>query len=158
MSSGLLNLIVDTKPADGTLREIQRAIPSVEAKALRLVGRLTAKEMNRSLKGTVNARTHSILAHRYEYRMAQTFKYGKVKNHGLAVSPRKLDDTRENDLIIPVIHSLNYGYDMGDARGPHIIGRGFIQSGDDYVASDKYTAEVQKLVDKELDKINRKYQ
>lgn len=156
MSRGFIEAVVEASAAREALEKIQRAIPSVEAKALRLVGRLTAKEMNRSLKGTVNARTHSILAHRYEYRMTQTFKYGKVKNHGLTVAPGKSGEA--GNLIIPVIHALNYGYDMGDARGPHIIGRGFIQSGDDYVASDKYTAEVQKLVDKELDKINRKYQ
>lgn len=156
MSRGLIEAVVEASAARETLEKIQRAIPSVEAKALRLVGRLTAKEMNKSLRGAVNARAHSILAHRYPYNLSQTFKSGKLRNHRLTVSPRKLDDTRENDLIIPVIHSLNYGYDMGSGRGPHIIGRGFIQSGDAYVASDRYSQDVQKLVDKEIDKLERK--
>lgn len=156
MSRGIIEVVVDASDTQETLKKIQRAIPSVEAKALRLVGRLTAKEMNKSLRGAVNARAHSILAHRYPYNLSQTFKSGKLRNHRLTVSPRKLDDTRSNDLIIPVIHSLNYGYDMGSGRGPHIIGRGFIQSGDAYVASDRYSQDVQKLVDKEIDKLERK--
>lgn len=156
MSRELIEVVVEASDTQEMLKKIQRAIPSVEAKALRLVGRLTAKEMNKSLRGAVNARPHSVLAHRYPYNLSQTFKSGKLRNHRLTVSPRKLDDTRENDLIIPVIHALNYGYDMGDARGPHIIGRGFIQSGDAYVASDRYSQDVQKLVDKEIDKLERK--
>ena len=156
MSRELIEVVVEASDTQETLKKIQRAIPSVEAKALRLVGRLTAKEMNKSLRGAVNARPHSVLAHRYPYNLSQTFKSGKLRHHRLTVSPRKLDDTRENDLIIPVIHALNYGYDMGSGRGPHIIGRGFIQSGDAYVASDRYSQDVQKLVDKEIDKLERK--
>lgn len=155
MSSGFLNAVVDASDTQETLKKIQRAIPSVEAKALRLVGRLTAKEMNKSLRGAVNARAHSILAHRYAYRMTQTFKSGKLRNHTLTVSPHTSGE-EAGSLIIPVIHALNYGYDMGSGRGPHIIGRGFIQSGDVYVASDRYSQDVQKLVDKEIDKLERK--
>lgn len=156
MSRGIIEAVVDAADAKETLGKIQRTIPSVEAKALRLVGRLTANEMNRNLRSSVHASPHSMLAHRYPYKLSQTFKAGKLSNHRLTVSPRKLDETRENDLIIPVIHALNYGYDMGSGRGPHIIGRGFIQSGDAYVASDRYSQDVQKLVDKEIDKLERK--
>ena len=156
--SELIGITVDVSSAQEYLRETSLQIPQIEKKVLRLVGKEIAKETNKVMKGVVHVKTNAMLAHRYPYRMTQTYKYGKVKNHGLTVYPRKVDNARENDLIIPVMATLTYGFDAGNARGPHVIGRGFVQQGESYAQAGRYMPEVQKLVDKELEKYNAKFQ
>lgn len=150
-----MNLSVDVSDAQEMLRETYLSIPSIEGKVMRLVGKLTGRETIKAVKATVNTSSHSLLAHRYTYNTNKMFTYGKVKNHSLAVYPKPLTG---GTLIIPVVTTLNYGYDAGSARGPHVVGRGFVQAGEVYAKSKRYMPIVQQLVDAEIEKFNRKFQ
>lgn len=150
-----MNVSVDVSDAQEMLRETYLSIPSIESKVMRLVGKLTAQETTKAVKATVSTSSHSILAHRYTYNMNRMYTYGKVKNHSLTVYPKPVTG---GTLIIPVSTTLSYGYDAGSKRGPHVVGRGFVQAGEVYAKSKRYMPEVQKLVDRELEKYNRKFQ
>jgi len=153
-----LNIQVDVSGAEEYLRDTSLTIPQIEKKVLRLVGKLAARQTNTALKSSVHAKSNSVLAHRYPYKMTQTYKYGKVKNHSLSIFPNKVEGGSRNDLIIPVSMTLNYGYDAGNRRGPHVVGRGFVQAGENYLQGGRYMPEVQNLVDKEIEKYNAKFQ
>lgn len=150
-----LNIQVDVSSAEEYLRDTSLTIPQIEKKVLRLVGKLAAKETNQAVKATLNTSSKAILGHRYTYNMNKMYTYGKAKDHSLTVYPKAVSG---GTLIIPVSTTLNYGFDAGNKRGPHVTGRGFVQAGETYLKGGRYMPEVQKLVDKELEKYNAKFQ
>ena len=153
--SELIGISVDVSSAQEYLRETALKIPQIEKKVLRLVGKEAAKETNKAVKSTLDTSTKAIIGHRYTYNMNKMYTYGKAKDHSLTVYPKAVAG---GTLIIPVSTTLNYGYDAGAKRGPHVTGRGFVQMGESYVKTGRYMPEVQKLVDKELEKYNRKFE
>ena len=111
------------------------------SKNLKAVGksvlRIAAKETSKRVTGE--------LAKAYVY---------KVKRDGSEanVFPKAL--TGKDKTIFPKAMTLSYGHDGPTKRAAswHIAPRGFVQSGQQYAESGAYMTEVQKMVDKELEK------
>ena len=172
MSDSLINIEADISNAQDMLKETFLKVPTIESKVLRLVGRLTAKEINKAVKGGVHSGTSVLIAHRYPYNMNQMYVYGKPKNHEVSVYPHRVQPGRGNDLIIPVSMALNYGATI-EAKEKQTLsifaktwarpvsitikGRGFVQAGETYAKSSRYSKDVQKLIDRELEKYDAKF-
>jgi hypothetical protein len=166
MSESFLNISADLEEVQEALAGTSRSIPSIQKSVLRLIGRNTAGEVNKALRGSVKAKANSILAGKYEHNLRSAFK-STVKKNGQTVSvyPRPIQGG--GSLILPVITTLNYGAVI-NAKGSYLIfktkdgwrkvksvritGRHFIEKGDAYVNSDKYKSDVEALINKELNK------
>ena len=85
--------------------------------------------------------------------MVKGYTY-KLKKDGTEanVFPRAL--TSKDRTIFPKAMTLSYGHEGPTKRAKNwrIVPRGFVQRGQQYAESGSYMDEVQKLIDKELDK------
>lgn len=123
------------------------------SKNLKAVGksvlRIAAKETSKRVKAAINTSD----LHRRTGELAKAYVY-KVKKDGSEanVFPKAL--TRRDETIFPKAMTLSYGHDGPTKRAAswHIAPRGFVQSGQQYAESGAYMTEVQKMVDKELEK------
>lgn len=144
-----------------------KSITSIQKGILSIIGRGTRSEIK---KITKSIKGNGLIAGRYPYSISSAFTY-KVKADGSKVSvfPKKIEKNRPNDLTIPVISTLNYGKNISVRNGRkylvfqtadgwkkcksvRIPGHHFIEAGKQYAGSAKYMNEVEKYVQKELDK------
>lgn len=143
--SQILATEVDVSAVQEALSETTKSLKSIQRSTLRVVARATAKTVRAAIVSSdLHVRTG-------ELRKAYTYK---LKRDGTEanVYPRAL--TSGDRTIFPKAMTLSYGHQgpTKRARNWRIVPRGFVQRGQQYAENGDYLDEVQKLIDKELEK------
>lgn len=143
--SQILATEVDVSAVQDALSETSKSLKSIQRSTLRIVARATAKTVRAAIiTSDLHVRTG-------ELRKAYTYK---LKRDGTEanVYPRAL--TSGDRTIFPKAMTLSYGHNGPTKRFRNwrIAPRGFVQRGQQYAENGDYMDEVQKLIDKELDK------
>ena len=136
---------VDVSAVQEALSETTKSLKSIQRSTLRVVARATAKTVRAAIiSSDLHVRTG-------ELRKAYTYKL-KRDGSEANVYPRAL--TNGDRTIFPKAMTLSYGHQgpTKRARNWRIVPRGFVQRGQQYAENGDYMDEVQKLIDKELDK------
>jgi hypothetical protein len=143
--SQILATEVDVSAVQDALSETSKSLKSIQRSTLRVVARATAKTVRAAIiSSDLHVRTG-------ELRKAYTYK---LKRDGTEanVYPRAL--TSGDRTIFPKAMTLSYGHNGPTKRFRNwrIAPRGFVQRGQQYAENGDYMDEVQKLIDKELEK------
>ena len=143
--SQILATEVDVSAVQDALSETSKSLKSIQRSTLRVVARATAKTVRAAIiSSDLHVRTG-------ELRKAYTYK---LKRDGTEanVYPRAL--TNGDRTIFPKAMTLSYGHNGPTKRFRNwrIAPRGFVQRGQQYAENGDYMDEVQKLIDKELEK------
>ena len=143
--SQILATEVDVSAVQDALSETSKSLKSIQRSTLRVVARATAKTVRAAIiTSDLHVRTG-------ELRKAYTYK---LKRDGTEanVYPRAL--TSGDRTIFPKAMTLSYGHNGPTKRFRNwrITPRGFVQRGQQYAENGDYMDEVQKLIDKELEK------
>jgi hypothetical protein len=143
--SQILATEVDVSAVQDALSETSKSLKSIQRSTLRVVARATAKTVRAAIiSSDLHVRTG-------ELRKAYTYK---LKRDGTEanVYPRAL--TSGDRTIFPKAMTLSYGHEGPTKRAKNwrIVPRGFVQRGQQYAENGDYMDEVQKLIDKELEK------
>jgi hypothetical protein len=143
--SQILATEVDVSAVQDALSETSKSLKSIQRSTLRVVARATAKTVRAAIiTSDLHVRTG-------ELRKAYTYK---LKRDGTEanVYPRAL--TSGDRTIFPKAMTLSYGHNGPTKRFRNwrIAPRGFVQRGQQYAENGDYMDEVQKLIDKELEK------
>lgn len=146
MASGqLIQTQVDIEEVEKALAGTSKSLKAIRKSVLRIAAKETAKRVKAAISASDLHRCTGELAKAYVY---------KVKRDGSEanVFPKAL--TGKDKTIFPKAMTLSYGHDGPTKRAAfwHIAPRGFVQSGQQYAESGAYMTEVQKMVDKELEK------
>lgn len=143
--SQILATEIDVSAVQDALSETSKSLKSIQRSTLRVVARATAKTVRAAIiTSDLHVRTG-------ELRKAYTYK---LKRDGTEanVYPRAL--TSGDRTIFPKAMTLSYGHNGPTKRFRNwrIAPRGFVQRGQQYAENGDYMDEVQKLIDKELEK------
>jgi hypothetical protein len=143
--SQILATEVDVSAVQDALSETSKSLKSIQRSTLRVVARATAKTVRAAIiTSDLHVRTG-------ELRKAYTYK---LKRDGTEANiyPRAL--TSGDRTIFPKAMTLSYGHNGPTKRFRNwrIAPRGFVQRGQQYAENGDYMDEVQKLIDKELEK------
>lgn len=136
---------VDVSAVQEALSETSKSLKSIQRSTLRVVASATAKTVRAAIiSSDLHVRTG-------ELRKAYTYKL-KRDGSEANVYPRAL--TNGDRTIFPKAMTLSYGHQgpTKRARNWRIVPRGFVQRGQQYAENGDYMDEVQKLIDKELEK------
>ena len=136
---------VDVSAVQEALSETSKSLKSIQRSTLRVVASATAKTVRAAIiSSDLHVRTG-------ELRKAYTYKL-KRDGSEANVYPRAL--TSGDRTIFPKAMTLSYGHQGPTKRFRNwrIAPRGFVQRGQQYAENGDYMDEVQKLIDKELDK------
>lgn len=136
---------VDVSAVQDALSETSKSLKAIQRDTLRVVARATAKTVRAAIiSSDLHVRTG-------ELRKAYTYKL-KRDGSEANVYPRAL--TSGDRTIFPKAMTLSYGHQGPTKRFRNwrIAPRGFVQRGQQYAENGDYMDEVQKLIDKELDK------
>ena len=136
---------VDVSAVQDALSQTSKSLKAIQRDTLRVVARATAKTVRAAIiSSDLHVRTG-------ELRKAYTYK---LKRDGTEanVYPRAL--TSGDRTIFPKAMTLSYGHQGPTKRFRNwrIVPRGFVQRGQQYAENGDYMDEVQKLIDKELEK------
>ena len=143
--SQILATEVDVLAVQNALSETSKSLKSIQRSTLRVVARATAKTVRAAIiSSDLHVRTG-------ELRKAYTYKL-KRDGSEANVYPRAL--TNGDRTIFPKAMTLSYGHQGPTKRFRdwRIVPRGFVQRGQQYAENGDYMPEVQKLIDKELEK------
>ena len=143
--SQILVTEVDVSAVQDALSETSKSLKSIQRSTLRVVARATAKTVRAAIiSSDLHVRTG-------ELRKAYTYKL-KRDGSEANVYPRAL--TNGDRTIFPKAMTLSYGHEGPTKRFRNwrIVPRGFVQRGQQYAENGDYMPEVQKLIDKELEK------
>ena len=143
--SQILATEVDVSAVQDALSETSKSLKSIQRSTLRVVARATAKTVRAAIiSSDLHVRTG-------ELRKAYTYKL-KRDGSEANVYPRAL--TNGDRTIFPKAMTLSYGHNGPTKRFRNwrIAPRGFVQRGQQYAENGDYMDEVQKLIDKELEK------
>ena len=136
---------VDVSAVQDALSQTSKSLKAIQRDTLRVVARATAKTVRAAIiSSDLHVRTG-------ELRKAYTYKL-KRDGSEANVYPRAL--TNGDRTIFPKAMTLSYGHQgpTKRARNWRIVPRGFVQRGQQYAENGDYMDEVQKLIDKELEK------
>ncbi len=136
---------VDVSAVQEALSETSKSLKSIQRSTLRVVASATAKTVRAAIiSSDLHVRTG-------ELRKAYTYKL-KRDGSEANVYPRAL--TNGDRTIFPKAMTLSYGHQGPTKRFRNwrIAPRGFVQRGQQYAENGDYMDEVQKLIDKELEK------
>ena len=143
--SQILATEVDVSAVQDALSETSKSLKSIQRSTLRIVARATAKTVRAAIiSSDLHVRTG-------ELRKAYTYKL-KRDGSEANVYPRAL--TNGDRTIFPKAMTLSYGHQGPTKRFRNwrIAPLGFVQRGQQFAENGGYMDEVQKLIDKELDK------
>ncbi len=141
----LIRTQVDIEDVEKALAGTSKSLKSIRKSVLRIAAKETAKRVKAAINTSDLQRRTGELLKAYVY---------KVKKDGSAASvfPKALSGN--GNTIFPKAMTLSYGHDGPTKRASHwhIAPRGFVQAGQQYAESGAYMEEVQKMVNKELEK------
>lgn len=131
-----LSVQADVSRAQAALSGTSKSLVTISRKTMGIIGKGVANKIRGEIKALTNKRTGELLkAYRY-----------KVKRDGSEVNvfPKALNGEKS---IFPKVMALSYGTKDGRLKA-----LGFVQAGDRYAESGDYAAELDKMIQKELDK------
>lgn len=135
-TGSFLSVEADVSRAQTALAGTSKSLVSISRQAMSIIGKGVRKETIKAIRITTNKRTGELLkAYRY-----------KVKKDGSEVNvfPKALNG---EGTIFPKVMALNYGTSNGRLKA-----LGFVQAGEKYAESNAYESEIDKMIQKELDK------
>lgn len=135
-SGQILSVEVDVSKAKQALSGTSKSLVSISRQSLGIIARGTVTVLKKEIRATTDKITGELLK-AYRYKVS---KDGSQAN----VFPKALNGER---TIFPKVMALSYGRKK-DALKP----RGFVQKGEEYVEKGRYEDELQKMIDRELDK------
>lgn len=140
-----LSIQTDISQVQDALAGTSKSLKSIQKSVLRIAAKGTANAVKAAIRTSdLNKRTG-------ELQKAYTYK---VKKDGSEanVFPKAINSG--DRTIFPKAMTLSYGHSGPTKRAKawFIAPRNFVQAGDQYAESGKYMDEVQKYIDKELDK------
>lgn len=140
-----LSIQTDISEVQDALAGTSKSLKSIQKSVLRIAAKGTANAVKAAIRTSdLNRRTG-------ELQKAYTYK---VKKDGSEanVFPKALNSG--DRTIFPKAMTLSYGHSGPTKRAKawFIAPRNFVQAGDQYAESGKYMDEIQKYIDKELDK------
>lgn len=132
----LLTVEADVSRAQAALSGTSKRLVSISRQTLGIIARGTVKTIKAEVRALTTKRTGELLkAYRYKVK-----KDGSVAN----VFPKALSG---KDTIFPKAMALSYGTNDGKLKA-----LGFVQSGEKYAESGAYQSEIEKMIQKELNK------
>lgn len=145
MANQIISASVDIKEVQEALAGTSKSFPAIQKSVLRIAAKGTAKRIKAAINTSDLQKRTGELLKAYVYKVK---KDGSEAN----VFPKALK--AKDRTIFPKAMTLSYGHDgpTKRAKGWHIAPRGFVQAGQQYAESGAYMGDVQKMVDKELEK------
>lgn len=136
---------VDVSAVQDALSQTSKSLKAIQRDTLLVVAKATAKTVRAAI---ISSDLHVKTG---ELRKAYTYKL-KRDGSEANVYPRAL--TNGDRTIFPKAMTLSYGHQGPTKRAKNwrIVPRGFVQRGQQYAENGGYMDEVQKLIDKELEK------
>ena len=139
-----LSIEADVSAVQEALAGTSKSLKAIERQTLRIAAKATAKRI-RALIGSSGLKSRT-----GELKKAYAYKVKKSGTEAV-VFPKALNGGK---TIFPKAMTLSYGHEGKTARASNwkIAPCGFVQGGQAYAESGEYMGEVQKMVDKELQK------
>lgn len=141
----LLNIQTDISEVQDALSGTSKSLKSIQKATLRIAAKGTANAVKAAI------RTSDLQRRTGELQKAYTYK---VKKNGdeANVFPKAL--TGKDRTIFPKAMTLSYGHQGPTKRAKSwfIAPRNFVQAGEQYAEKGQYMDDVQKYIDKELEK------
>lgn len=141
----LLNIQTDISEVQDALSGTSKSLKSIQKATLRIAAKGTANAVKAAI------RTSDLQRRTGELQKAYTYK---VKKNGdeANVFPKAL--TGKDRTIFPKAMTLSYGHQGPTKRAKSwfIAARNFVQAGEQYAEKGQYMDDVQKYIDKELEK------
>lgn len=141
----LLNIQTDISEVQNALAGTSKSLEAIQKGVLRIAASGTAKAVKTAIRSSDLKKRTGELLKAYVYKVK---KSGEEAN----VFPKAL--TGKNKTIFPKAMTLSYGHSGATkkAKAWFIAPRNFVQSGERYAESGAYMDDVQKYIDKELEK------
>ena len=145
MANQIINASVDIEEVQQALAGTSKSLNSIQKSVLRIAAKGTAKRIKAAINTSDLQKRTGELLKAYVYKVK---KDGSQAN----VFPKAL--TGKDRTILPKAMTLSYGHDGPTKRAKswYIAPRGFVQAGQQYAESGSYMDDVQKMIDKELEK------
>lgn len=145
MANQIINASVDIEEVQQALAGTSKSLNSIQKSVLRIAAKGTAKRIKAAINTSDLQKRTGELLKAYVYKVK---KDGSQAN----VFPKAL--TGKDRTIFPKAMTLSYGHDGPTKRAKnwYIAPRGFVQAGQQYAESGAYMDDVQKMIDKELEK------
>lgn len=140
-----LTIQSDIEQVQNALAGTSKSLKSIQKGVLRIAAKGTANTIKAAIRNSDLQRRTGELQKAYTYKVK---KSGDEAN----VFPKAL--TTKSRTIFPKAMTLSYGHQGPTKRAKawFIAPRNFVQAGDAYANSGAYMDDVQKYIDKELDK------
>lgn len=160
MGTGQIKLIdvkVEIEEAQKALAGTSKSLKSIQKSILRIAAQKTLKAVKTSLQSSdldLNSGTGE-LKKAYTYRVKKDGSEANVYPKALNAKSSKGGAINwQKDAIFPKAMTLSYGHSGATKRAKawFISPRNFVQAGEQYAESGKYMDEVQKYIDRELEK------
>lgn len=137
---------------DAEIEEVQRALAetsksftSIQKQALGIIARQGVKTVRTNIRKTIKNRSRSTgeLQKAYSFRVKKDGSEANIYPKGIAGSK-----------VFPKAYVQNYGYSGSTARAKewNIMPKGFIESTENFLDSNNFKPELDKMVNKVLDK------
>ncbi|MCR4627397.1 MAG: hypothetical protein K5640_07080 [Treponema sp.] len=146
MATGqIINAQLEIEEVQQALSGTSKSLKSIQKSVLRVAAKSTA---NRVKAAIISSDLHKRTG---ELQKAYVYKVKKDGNEA-NVFPKALTGT--DRTIFPKAMTLSYGHDGPTKRAKNwrIAPRGFVQAGEQFAEAGGYMNDVQKLIDKELQK------
>ena len=145
MANQIISAQVDIEEVQQALSGTSKSLKSIQKSVLRIAAKGTAKQIKAAINTIDLQKRTGELSKAYVYKVK---KDGSEAN----VYPKAL--TAKDRTIFPKAMTLSYGHEGPTKRAKswHIAPRGFVQAGQQYAESGSYMNDVQKMIDKELEK------
>lgn len=157
-----ISIRADIEDVQERLSETSKSLKSIRRQTVGIAARTTVRQIKTVIRATTKRHTGELL---------KTYGY-KVKKDGTTAGIFPKTVSSNNHLILAKIATLSYGNDISASRRKwlqvngagyfarpktvHIDPRGFVQSGETFAGKGAYMAEVEKMIQKELDKLWKK--
>lgn len=132
-----ISVEADVSEVQDALAGTSKSLVSIRRQMLGIIARGVSKETSKAIRATTEKRTGE-LRKAYRYKVRRDGSEANVFPKGLKGSDRS---------IFPKVMALNYGTVDGRLKP-----LGFIEQGEKYAESDKYSADVDKMIQRELKK------
>ena len=140
-----LNIQTDISEVQNALAGTSKSLKSIQKATLRIAAKGTANTIKAAIRSSDLQKRTGELQKAYTYKVK---KSGDEAN----VFPKAL--AGKDLTIFPKAMTLSYGHQGATKRAKawFIAPRNFVQTGEQYAESGKYMDDVQKYIDKELEK------
>lgn len=136
-----INVECQIQEVQKALEGTNKSLKTISKKTLSVIGKGALKALKGGIQNTLNRRTGALLK-AYVYKGNKSGTSGNVR-----IDPK----IPNGDDMFRKVYVLNYGY-TGEVHRAWNKPHSFVQCADDYIQNGSYGAEIDKMVQKELDK------